>query len=342
MLTAAFNRLDTARYLLSAGADPRKTNCDGASAEVIAAGKGFTELSDLLSGRSSGTPASSPVSPPQQVQVNNTDEPDAPQEPVYEELHAVDDACASVDDGSDDDCNEDVSDMIEFMKRREATQLDDLKQELEKNKQVLNQAVREHEDDIHTREQTLADIQQQLSEAQKLEEEMKRDLKRISKDIDVLQRQDLEMRNEISTRARKFSHSKSVQERKVDESRSKLRKFVMDMKTKVKDRASASETGTSSNMIRPPSMYDGLNMESELECPICFELSRPPVYQCPEGHIICHNCRPRVSRCPVCRFVFKVSLKLLRTLIDNVVYQGPDIRNRFIEKMSEYYFSMEV
>jgi hypothetical protein len=27
------------------------------------------------------------------------------------------------------------------------------------------------------------------------------------------------------------------------------------------------------------------------ECPICFELSRPPIYQCPEGHIICSDCR---------------------------------------------------
>lgn len=83
----------------------------------------------------------------------------------------------------------------------------------------------------------------------------------------------------------------------------------MDQKAGLKDRA--------------PSMYDGLDMESELECPICFELARPPIFQCPEGHILCGSCRPRVTRCPVCRFVFK----------------GPDIRNRFIEKMSDYYFS---
>ena len=28
-------------------------------------------------------------------------------------------------------------------------------------------------------------------------------------------------------------------------------------------------------------------MEADLECPVCYELSRPPIYQCPEGHIIC-------------------------------------------------------
>ena len=43
-----------------------------------------------------------------------------------------------------------------------------------------------------------------------------------------------------------------------------------------------------------------------------------------KGHLICHACRPRVVRCPVCRFVFQ---------------GGAHIRNRFIEKLSEKYFS---
>merc|ERR1711915_710521 len=69
-----------------------------------------------------------------------------------------------------------------------------------------------------------------------------------------------------------------------------------------------------------------LNIESEIECPICFDLSRPPIYQCPEGHIICKACRPRVTRCPVCRFEFKGM---------------PDIRNRYVERLSLAYFEDE-
>ena len=48
MVAAAFNRLETASYLLSASADRRKTNNDGASAEVIAAGKGFVQMVEKL------------------------------------------------------------------------------------------------------------------------------------------------------------------------------------------------------------------------------------------------------------------------------------------------------
>jgi hypothetical protein len=33
--------------------------------------------------------------------------------------------------------------------------------------------------------------------------------------------------------------------------------------------------------------------EERLACPVCLELLRPPlrVFQCPEGHILCENCK---------------------------------------------------
>lgn len=38
-----------------------------------------------------------------------------------------------------------------------------------------------------------------------------------------------------------------------------------------------------------------------LECPICFESAVPPISQCVHGHILCVVCRPKTTRCPVCR-----------------------------------------
>ncbi|XP_046813371.1 uncharacterized protein LOC124421795 isoform X1 [Vespa crabro] len=38
-----------------------------------------------------------------------------------------------------------------------------------------------------------------------------------------------------------------------------------------------------------------------LECPVCLENAIPPVSQCVHGHILCVDCRPKASRCPVCR-----------------------------------------
>lgn len=38
------------------------------------------------------------------------------------------------------------------------------------------------------------------------------------------------------------------------------------------------------------------------ECPVCYHAVLPPIYQCPEGHLVCADCRPKLSgTCPECR-----------------------------------------
>ena len=41
------------------------------------------------------------------------------------------------------------------------------------------------------------------------------------------------------------------------------------------------------------------------ECPLCMVLMTPPkqIYQCPEGHLVCSDCRPQVrdNLCASCR-----------------------------------------
>jgi len=42
--------------------------------------------------------------------------------------------------------------------------------------------------------------------------------------------------------------------------------------------------------------------ESSIECPVCYTLPTPPIYRCPNSHIICNSCLPRLARkCPTCR-----------------------------------------
>ena len=40
-----------------------------------------------------------------------------------------------------------------------------------------------------------------------------------------------------------------------------------------------------------------------LECPCCFDLMLPPVFQCRNGHAICSSCEPQLvpARCPACK-----------------------------------------
>ncbi|XP_037368605.1 E3 ubiquitin-protein ligase SIAH1A-like [Talpa occidentalis] len=43
------------------------------------------------------------------------------------------------------------------------------------------------------------------------------------------------------------------------------------------------------------------DLASLFECPVCFDYALPPILQCQSGHLVCHDCRPKLSRCPTCR-----------------------------------------
>ncbi|XP_023211682.1 E3 ubiquitin-protein ligase Siah1-like [Centruroides sculpturatus] len=38
-----------------------------------------------------------------------------------------------------------------------------------------------------------------------------------------------------------------------------------------------------------------------LMCPICYSQAQTPVYQCTNGHIVCSDCRSRITNCHTCR-----------------------------------------
>ena len=43
------------------------------------------------------------------------------------------------------------------------------------------------------------------------------------------------------------------------------------------------------------------DLMNTLECPVCLDTAdRPPIYQCPEGHLLCENCNQRLANCPQC------------------------------------------
>jgi len=73
-----------------------------------------------------------------------------------------------------------------------------------------------------------------------------------------------------------------------------------------------------------------------LECPVCIELPKTPVYQCSNGHLVCNSCYSKISNCPICR-VYLNQHKPLRNLTaeqflddlcnnNNKVEQKPKVR----------------
>uniref|UniRef100_A0A915PJG2 E3 ubiquitin-protein ligase n=1 Tax=Setaria digitata TaxID=48799 RepID=A0A915PJG2_9BILA len=53
----------------------------------------------------------------------------------------------------------------------------------------------------------------------------------------------------------------------------------------------------------PHSVTHNANPEvlSVFECPVCMDYMMPPYLQCQSGHLVCGNCRPKLTCCPTCR-----------------------------------------
>ncbi|OUC43662.1 seven in absentia protein [Trichinella nativa] len=48
----------------------------------------------------------------------------------------------------------------------------------------------------------------------------------------------------------------------------------------------------------PPFQHKVLSV---FECPVCLDYMLPPYLQCQSGHLVCGNCRPKLTCCPTCR-----------------------------------------
>lgn len=47
------------------------------------------------------------------------------------------------------------------------------------------------------------------------------------------------------------------------------------------------------------------------ECPVCFDYVLPPILQCQAGHLVCNQCRQKLSCCPTCRGPLSPSIRNL-------------------------------
>lgn len=57
-----------------------------------------------------------------------------------------------------------------------------------------------------------------------------------------------------------------------------------------------------------------------LECPVCFEMIRPPIETCENGHGICRHCRRSLDTCGICRKKFTAATN---TLLNQIVGAVP-------------------
>ncbi|CAF3374691.1 unnamed protein product [Rotaria socialis] len=63
----------------------------------------------------------------------------------------------------------------------------------------------------------------------------------------------------------------------------------------------SSATAASSTVATSTGSSQHQDLVNLFECPVCFDYALPPILQCQSGHIVCSQCRQKLSSCPTCR-----------------------------------------
>ena len=116
--------------------------------------------------------------------------------------------------------------------------------------------------------------------------------------IDMMMRIQKEMRNALWERVKELEEN----EVRIEEENEKLQERIEQLEASNGAWADLKVVQeTNKNLL---ALIEGQisEMEEELECPVCFEVSdTAPIFKCPEDHLMCRSCRPRLSVCPLCR-----------------------------------------
>jgi len=174
-------------------------------------------------------------------------------------------------------------------------------------------------------EQILQDTTTELTELESSISGKKGQIERLQEEIlsMTVKRETLSKQMEVVTES--HSARQDALNKTADDINQKMSKYAVIKQTasgqagSKKDQAKSASKNNKKNV----KSQELAEVEAELECPVCMDVSRPPIYQCEEGHIVCPNCKPMLKECPIC----------------SQRYSEPAIRCRFAEKLADKYFA---
>jgi len=104
-------------------------------------------------------------------------------------------------------------------------------------------------------------------------------------------------------------------------------------KLQVKPQASSNNKETPKPILpKTPDTIDHETLKDLLECPVCLRVPRTtPIYQCARGHVVCSECKPKVTTCPQCRDV----LGNIRSLVSEKVLEKLPASCKYVDNGCE-------
>ena len=206
---------------------------------------------------------------------------------------------------------------------REKSKIEEVTGSKAKDISVVTMNISEAEDKNDARVKQVARVEMEIkeleanlvrlkSEKQKMTNETARDTEQIEK----LTKKRLKLEKSIDAEMKRYLESDSKMKKEIEYIEAKI--------DAIENVANGSHDGSSPNSAMVDFIMQSIeSKEKDLECPVCLETAIAPIFSCPESHVICATCRPKVSKCPECR----------------VTYKGPPRRHRFAFILTSMTFS---
>merc|ERR1712096_551564 len=110
----------------------------------------------------------------------------------------------------------------------------------------------------------------------------------------------------VATKKIKLENYIVIEMNKTKEREDELKNNIKDIEAKI---TALDVSGANENTEQDSKLLDFLTSsilekENDLECPVCLETATIPIYSCPESHLICSSCRPKMVECPECRLEY--------------------------------------
>ena len=170
-----------------------------------------------------------------------------------------------------------------------------------KDMSVLLSAVEDVEEEKHSIQKEVAELELEMNN-------MRDQLVGLQEKRDQVMAGVEEKDKQLKESLKKKKQLEDLIEAEVDEhkrSKRQLEKELESLKVRIgelsKDEANTSDSADKANQEAQRFLLN-INKkieakESDLECPVCLEVSTSPIYSCDEQHIICSDCKPKVNIC---------------------------------------------
>ena len=181
--------------------------------------------------------------------------------------------------------------------------MDALKAEAKKIEAEIEEFSRRTAKEVASLVTAISDIEDESDKMMKRERLVDAEIETLVKDKKAIK----EVLNKNDKRLKELSVKKNQMDQKIDIEMKRLKDRDSEVK-EILSRLSKSDTPKQANTSVDSEMVDFLKeaikrKEEDLLCPVCLETAQIPIFTCPDSHIICSACVPKlkVQECPQCR-----------------------------------------